>query len=203
VIGPLAGALDVPIGFDTDVNGAALGEGRWGAAAGLDQFVYLTVGTGIGGGAIVGGRPVHGLVHPEIGHVPVPRRPDDGYPGGCPFHRDCLEGMASGPAIGARWGRPASDLGDLTERAVALEAAYLAAGVRTIVYTLAPRRVVIGGGVSELPGLFPAIHERLADELAGYPGLPEHGDPGFVVKAGLGGMAGPAGALVLAEQALG
>jgi fructokinase len=202
VAGPVRRALGVPVRFDTDVNGAALGEGRWGAARGLDSFVYLTVGTGIGAGAVVGGRIVHGLVHPEMGHVGVPRRPGDDFAGNCPFHADCLEGMAAGPAIAARWGRPAEQLdGSELRAAVQLEAAYLAAGLRTFVYTLAPQRIVIGGGAASLPGLFPLLRERLLDELGGYPGLPEHGAQDFVVPAALGALAGPAGALVLAEAA--
>ncbi len=203
LVGTVRGALGVPVGFDTDVNGAALGEQRWGAARGLDQFVYLTVGTGIGGGAVVGGRLVHGLVHPEMGHVAVPRLSGDDDPGSCPFHGDCLEGMASGPALRKRFGRPAEELtGTELGRAVEIVAGYLAAGIRGLVYTLAPRRVVVGGGVANLPGLFPVLRRRLVRELAGYPGLPEHASAGFVVPAALGGRAGPLGALVLAEQAL-
>ena len=203
LVGPLGDALGVPVGFDTDVTGAALGEGRWGAARGLRSFVYVTVGTGIGGGAVVGGAPVHGLPHPEMGHVSVTRLPGDEFPGICPFHGDCLEGMACGPAMAARWGRPAEELtGADLARAVDIEAHYLAAGLRNIVYVLAPERIVLGGGVAGLPGLFPALRERLAAALAGYPGLAEHGAPGFVVPPGLGGAAGAAGALALAELAL-
>jgi fructokinase len=202
LIGPVRAALGVPVGFDTDVNGAALAEGRWGAARGLDDFVYLTVGTGIGGGAVAGGRLVHGYVHPEMGHVSVPRRPGDDYPGHCPFHGDCLEGMASGSAIAARWGRPAETLPpDELRRAVELEAAYLAAGIRNFVYTLAPQRIVIGGGASRLPDLFPLVRRELARTLRGYPGLPAHEGDEFVVPAALGQTAGPAGALLLAELA--
>ena len=159
------------MGFDTDVTGAALGEGRWGAARGLRSFVYVTVGTGIGGGAVVGGAPVHGLPHPEMGHVSVTRLPGDDFPGICPFHGDCLEGMACGPAMAARWGRPAEELaGADLERAVDVEAHYLAAGLRNVVYVLAPERIVLGGGVAGLPGLLPALRARLAAALAGYPG---------------------------------
>jgi fructokinase len=204
LVGPIRDALGVPVGFDTDVNAAALAEGRWGAARGLETFVYLTVGTGIGGGAVVGGRVAHGLVHPEMGHMAVARQPGDDYAGFCRFHGACLEGMASGPAIAGRWGRRAEELPpDELRRAVELEAAYLAAGVRNLVYVLAPERVVIGGGVSRLPGLFPLLRRELASSLAGYPGLPEHEADAFVVAPELGQMAGPAGALVLAELAAG
>lgn len=200
LIGPLRG-LGVPVALDTDVNGAALGEHRWGAARDCRQFTYLTVGTGIGGGVVVDGAPVRGLVHPEIGHLSVPRQAGDDFPGCCPFHGDCLEGMASGPAIADRWGAPAQVLaGDVLARAVELEAAYLAAGIRNVTYALAPSRVVVGGGVSNLPGLFPAIARHLRTQLSGYPGLAEHGD-GYVVPAGLGDDAGPLGALALAALA--
>ena len=203
LVGPLRSAFGVPVGFDTDVNGAALGEGRWGAAQDVDTFVYLTVGTGIGGGAVIDGSVAHGLGHPEMGHLSVPRRPGDGFPGSCPFHADCLEGMAGGAAIAARWGRPAEQLdGEELRRAVELEGVYLAAGLRNIVYTLAPQRIVIGGSVSTLPNLFPLIRANLADLLARYPALPEQGCEDFVVPAALGPIAGPAGALVLAERAL-
>lgn len=202
VVGPIRRAFGVPVGFDTDVNGAALGEGRWGAARGLSTFVYLTVGTGIGAGAVVDGQVAHGLVHPEMGHVSVPRRPGDDFPGDCPYHGDCLEGMASGTAMTARWGRPAEQLdGAELAAAVELAAGYLAAGLRNIVYTIAPQRIVIGGGVAALPELFPRVRAHLAELLSGYPGLPEHSADDFVLPAELGQQAGPAGALVLAENA--
>jgi fructokinase len=202
IVGPLADALRVPIGFNTDVNGAALGEGRWGAAAGLRTFVYLTVGTGIGGGAVVNGEVAEGLVHAEMGHVSVRRLADDDFPGICPFHGDCLEGMAAGPAVAARWLQPAQNLEGLErDQAVSVEAHYLAEGVRNVVYTIAPERVIIGGGITEMPGLFPEIRRKLAATLNGYPGLPEHETDDFVVPPGLGNLAGIAGAIVLAEAA--
>ncbi|MGH3822489.1 MAG: ROK family protein [Pseudonocardiaceae bacterium] len=202
VIGPVRRALGVPVGFDTDVNGAALGEGRWGAARGLDTFVYMTVGTGIGAGAVVEGRIIHGLGHPEMGHLSVPRQPGDDFAGRCPFHGDCLEGMASGAALAARWGGPAERLeSDQLRAATELEAAYLAAGLRNIVYALAPQRIVIGGGVAGLPELFPLLRAHLVAALASYPGLPEHAADDFVVPATLGSLAGPLGAFVLADRA--
>ncbi len=202
LVGPVRAAFDVPIGFDTDVNGAAVAEGKWGAAQGLDNFVYITVGTGIGGGGVIAGRPVHGLVHPEMGHLAIPRDPVDDFAGVCPFHGDCFEGMASGSAMAARWGQGAETMsGAQRDRATSLEATYLAWGLRNIVYTLAPQRIVIGGGVAGLPGLFPMIQTRLKASLGAYPGLDEHTDAAFVVPAGLGGMAGPLGAVALAEQA--
>lgn len=202
VAGPLRGSLEVPVGFDTDVNGAALGEGRWGAAQGLDTFVYVTVGTGVGGGAIVGGEVAHGLVHPEMGHVAVRRLPGDDFRGTCPFHGDCLEGMASGPAVAARWGTRAEELsGERLGESVRIEAHYLAEGLRNIVYVLAPQRIVLGGGVLELDGLLDAVRRSLVDALGGYPQLPEHRSDDFVMAPGLGGLAGLAGGFVLAERA--
>lgn len=202
IVGPFAAAFGLPVGFDTDVNAAALAEGRWGAARGLDSFVYLTLGTGIGGGAVVGGRLLHGLGHPEVGHIAVPRHPGDPYEGICPFHGDCFEGLASGPAVGARFGRRAEHL-DGADRAAAaaLVGFYLAAGVRSIVYAVAPERVVVGGGVAGMPGVLSAARAELRAQLNGYPGLTEHAEPAYLVPAALGGLAGPAGTLILAEQA--
>ena len=203
VVGALVEALGVPVEFDTDVNAAALGEQRAGAARGLDTFCYLTVGTGIGGGAIVEGRLLHGLVHPELGHIRVPHdRERDPFPGSCPFHGDCLEGLASGAAIRARWGRAAEELhGD--EAVWELVAEYLALGVVNVVCALSPQRVVIGGGVLEAPGLIERIRARTPALLAGYISAPAVTDEidGYIVAPGLGRLAGVAGALVLAERA--
>jgi fructokinase len=152
---------------------------------------------------VVNGRIAHGLIHAEMGHITVPRHPDDHFEGHCPFHGDCLEGMAAGPAIGARWGRRAELLtGDDLEAAVRMEAWYLAAGLRALVYLLAPQRIILGGGVPKMPGLFPATRRALVESLAGYPGLPEHQAEDFIVPPGLGDLAGPAGALALAELEL-
>jgi len=201
--GALARALHVPVGFDTDVNGAALGEGRWGAAQGNSDFIYLTVGTGIGGGAVVHGELVHGLVHPEMGHVRVPHDfAKDPFPGGCPYHQDCLEGLATGPAMQARWGKPAQDLPE-DHPAWALEAHYLALGLSNWVCTLSPRRIVMGGGVMQQQQLFPMVRRELARLLNGYiraAALMDEIDQ-YVVPPQLGNRAGVLGAIALAEAA--
>lgn len=191
--------LGVSVAFDTDVNAAALGEGRWGAAIDVDNFVYVTVGTGIGGGVVVNGSPVHGSPHPEVGHMVVRRRPNDDHPGSCPFHGDCLEGMAAGPAVEARFGLPGDELSgsDLTS-AADLVAFYVAQGLRNLVYAVAPERFVVGGGVSKLTGFHEKVRGNLIDELAGYPAEPTHLEQGFVVGPDLGDLSGLAGALVLA-----
>ena len=203
VVGWLRATFDVPVGFDTDVNGAALGEHRWGAARGLDTFAYVTVGTGIGGGGMAGGSLLHGLLHPEMGHLRVRRHPEDHYAGGCPFHGDCLEGLASGPAIARRWGRPATELGSDTEQAVALEATYLAQLAAAITYLLSAQRIVLGGGVMKLPGLLEAVRRRTGALLGGYPDAPELRSPltTYLVPPGLGDRAGVLGAIALAEAA--
>jgi fructokinase len=203
--GTVARAFGVPVGFDTDVNGAALGEARWGAAQGLSDFVYLTVGTGIGGGGLSNGRVLHGLVHPEMGHIRVPHdRARDPFAGCCPFHGDCLEGLASGPAMEARSGVPARQLpGD--HEAWRLEAHYLALGLANWVCSLSPERFVLGGGVMEQRQLLPFIREELLRLLNGYIRATEILDriDTFVVPAQLAPRSGVLGALVLAERAAG
>ena len=203
LVGPLRQALGVPAGFDTDVNGAALSEGRWGAGQGLDNLVYLTVGTGIGGGALVDGRPIHGLLHPEMGHIRVPHDwQADPFPGSCPYHADCLEGLASGPAIEARWGRAGSELPS-DHPAWTLEAHYLAQGLANLVLSLSPQRLILGGGVMEQAQLFPLIRAEVRRLLNGYiqsPWLEDRLDE-YIVPPGLGARAGVLGALALAEAA--
>jgi fructokinase len=203
----LAGSLHrefgVPVGFDTDVNAAALGEARWGAGRGFSDFIYITVGTGIGGGAIVGGEVVHGLVHPEMGHIRIPHDlARDPFPGGCPYHRDCLEGLASGPAMEARWKLPPQQL-PADHPGWALEAHYLALGLATWVCTLSPQRIVIGGGVMQHEELFPMVRKELARLLNGYVRAREVMDDieHYVVPPKLGNRAGLLGAVVLAERA--
>ena len=194
--------LGVPVGFDTDVNGAALAEGLWGAAKGLESSIYITVGTGIGGGAIVNGKPIHGLIHPEMGHIRIPRAEGDIYEGYCPYHKDCLEGMATGPAIKARWGQPAEALSQ-DHPAWTFEVHYLAMAVVNIVLILSPQRVVMGGGVMEQQHLFPRIRERVLQLLSGYvdsPAILEDIDS-YIVPPRLGNRAGVLGAIALASQA--
>ncbi|MGD8623848.1 MAG: ROK family protein, partial [Anaerolineae bacterium] len=194
---------DRPVGFDTDVNGAALGEHRWGAARGLDSFVYLTIGTGIGGGGLVNGRLLHGLVHPEMGHVYLPPHADDPHPEGfCPFHGHCLEGMASGTAIEKRWGQRAESL-PADHPAWALEAHYLALGLVNFICTLSPQRIIMGGGVMAQPGLLPMVRQQVQVLLNDYIQSPAIQDEieAYVVPPGLGNRAGVLGAIALAEAA--
>lgn len=196
-------SLGAPVELDTDVNAAALGEWTWGAAAGLGTVLYVTVGTGVGAGVLVGGMPLHGAPHPEGGHVVVERHPDDPHPGSCPYHGNCLEGMAAGPALADRFGRPAEALeGELLAEARRLVVHYLAQGLRSLIYAVAPERVVLGGGVSKLPGLHEEIREELRRVLAGYPGVSEHASADFVVPPGLGDGSGLAGALALARRSV-
>src|SRR5689334_7165858 len=192
-----------PMGFDTDVNGAALAEGRWGAAKGLDDFAYITVGTGIGVGLIVRGKSVFGMNHTELGHIRVVRKAGDNFPGVCPFHGDCIEGLASGPAIEARAGKPASQLGP-DHPAWDFVAHGLAQLMHTMVLTTAPSRIFLGGGVpSAQTHLFERIQQELKRSLAGYVDAPEvaAGLSQYIVPPGLGTMAGPLGALALAADA--
>jgi fructokinase len=201
--GPIGRALGVPVAFDTDVNGAALGEWRWGAAQGLETFVYLTIGTGIGGGGMVGGRLMHGLIHPEMGHIRLPRDPQvDPFPGGCPYHGDCFEGLASGPALEKRWGQPAETL-PVDHRAWSLEAGYIALALSTYVCVLSPQRLILGGGVMAQEHLFPLIRAETQRLLGGYIQSPaiETGIDAYIVPPSLGGEAGVLGAIALAMQA--
>jgi fructokinase len=190
---------NVPVALDTDVNGAALGEHRWGAAQAWDTFIYLTIGTGIGGGALVGGRLVHGLIHPEMGHVLLPRRADDPLARGvCPFHDHCLEGLASGTSIRARWDAPGETL-PLDHLAWDLEAHYLALALAGFICTLSPQGIILGGSVMHQGHLFPLVRRKVRDLLNGYlvhPRLETLDD--FLVPPALGDEAGVKGALALA-----
>jgi len=201
VLGRLAGHRNIPVQFNTDVNGAALAEGRWGAARGLHDFAYITVGTGIGVGLIVAGRPVFGCNHPELGHIRIARLPADTWPGICQFHGDCLEGLASGPAIGARAGIAG---GEIPADSPVWEPVTDALGqlLHTLLLGTAPQRILMGGGVVvSRPELLPRIRARFVKTLNGYLDLDDltGGVDNYVVAPGLGGLAGPLGALALAS----
>ena len=201
--GPLREALDVPVVVDTDVNAAALGERTWGAGKGLDDLVYLTVGTGIGGGAVVNGKLLHGRGHPEMGHLLLPHDLQrDPFAGCCPYHGDCWEGLASGEAMRLRWGRPAEELPP-DHPGWGLEADYLAAGIMTVMVTLSPRKVVAGGGVGTAPGLLPLVREKLVALLDDYGDFPNtiRDMNDFLVPPGLGDRSGVLGAIALAMAA--
>jgi fructokinase len=167
--GAVRRALDVPVAFDTDVNAAAFGERYWAEEnRGLDPFLYMTVGTGIGVGVLVNGRPVHGLIHPEVGHQFIPHdRLADPFAGVCPYHGDCLEGLASGPAISRRWGQPAETL-PAGHPAWDLEAQYIALALVNLVASFSPRRIVLGGGVFQQPGLCAAVRTKVQQCMNGY-----------------------------------
>lgn len=205
VAGYFRDAIDVPIALDTDVNAAALGEWRWGAAQGLETFIYLTIGTGIGGGGLVNGDLMHGLLHPEMGHILIPHdREVDPFKGVCPFHGDCFEGLASGPALQDRYGVNPASL-DRDHPAWKLEAHYIALALQVYICTLSPQRIILGGGVMEQMQLFTLIREKTLEFLNGYiasPQIVEHIDD-YIVPANLGRRAGVLGALVLAERAMG
>jgi fructokinase len=204
IVGVFAEKFDVPVGFDTDVNGALLGEYRWGALQGIENSIYLTIGTGIGGGAMLGGKLVHGLVHPEMGHIRLPRDAvRDPFDGWCPFHGDCFEGLASGPAVEKRWEQKAETL--LPEHpAWNLEAHYIAQALHILICVLSPQRIVLGGGIMNQGQLFPLIREKVLDSLNGYVRHEAllHEMDAFIVPPGLGNRAGVFGAMALAQEAV-
>ncbi|HWM70952.1 MAG TPA: ROK family protein [Steroidobacteraceae bacterium] len=204
VIGRLGGHRGIPVAINTDVNGAALAEGRWGAAQGLKDFAYITVGTGVGVGLIVDGRPVFGCNHTELGHIRIARLAADTWPGICQFHGDCVEGLASGPAIGARAGMPGSQVpadspvwGPVTHALGQL--------LHTMLLATAPKRILMGGGVVERrPELLAQVRAQFVKSLNGYLDLEDltGGVDRYVVPPGLGALAGPLGSLALAADAV-
>ena len=203
LVGAIKSNFDLPIGFDTDVNAAALAEQRWGAAQGLETFIYLTIGTGIGGGAMVKGNLLHGVMHPEMGHIRLPHDwEQDSYAGFCPFHGDCFEGLAAGPALEARWGARAETL-PKDHPAWDLEATYLAHALVNYILIFAPQRIILGGGVMEQEQLFPLIRTKVQEFLNNYMQVKEileHIDS-YIVPPSLGKYAGVLGSIALAEQA--
>ena len=197
--GSIARGLNLPVAFDTDVNVAALGEREWGAAQGLDTFLYVTVGTGIGGGGMVEGRLMHGVLHPEMGHMRIPHDwQSDPFPGACPFHGDCWEGLAAGPAVEARWGGKGQHL-QANHLAWELEAHYLALGLNNLVCALSPQRIILGGGVMRQPGLFSLVRRKTLELLNSYiqvSAITEHIEE-YIVPPRLGDNAGVLGAIAL------
>ncbi len=200
--GKIRDGLNITVGIDTDVNAAALGEYKWGAARGLANFIYLTIGTGIGGGGMINGRLLHGLLHPEMGHVFIPHDiKTDPYEGKCPFHKDCFEGLASGPALKDRWGEPAENLSE-DHKAWDLEAKYISLALINYICTLSPQRIIIGGGVMEQKRLLSLIHEKVRGMLNNYIGVTELREniEKYIVMPELGNKSGILGAIALAKQ---
>lgn len=203
LIGKLKGGLNLPIGFDTDVNGAALGEWRWGAARGLNTFMYLTVGTGIGGGGMVKGQLMHGLLHPEMGHIWIPHNWNtDPFEGICDFHGDCFEGLASGPAIEKRWGKSGASLPS-DHPAWELESDYLAHALMNYICMLSPQRIILGGGVMQQSHIYPKVRVKVQKLLNGYISKNQilHEIDDYIVPPKLGAHAGVMGAIALAHSA--
>ena len=198
-------ALNIPTVIDTDVNAAALGEKMWGAGREIEDLLYITIGTGIGGGAVVNGRPIHGLIHPEMGHLRIPHDvAEDPFPGCCPFHGDCFEGLASGPALAQRWGMPGEELPEI-HAAWKLEAKYLAHALASYICILSPQRIVLGGGVMRRKQLFGFIYSDLQKILNGYiqsPVILERPQE-YIIAPALGERSGSLGAVALAMLGMG
>ena len=202
VLGTLRSALSIPIAFDMDVNVAALGEHLWGASKGYDPSLYLTIGTGIGGGYIIHGKPLVGLLNLEMGHVRIPHnRQLDPFPGSCPFHGDCFEGLASGPAIEKRLGIAGAVVPE--ENAFwDVEVDYIAYALMNYIVTLSPKKIILGGGVMQREFLFPRVQRRVRELLNGYvssKSIMEH-IASYILPPGLGNQSGSLGAIALAMQ---
>lgn len=200
LLGELQKVLKVPMAFDTDVNGAALGEATWGIAKGFDNCLYLTIGTGIGGGALVSGKLVHGMLHPEMGHIFLRRHPDDKYKGKCPYHSDCFEGLAAGPGMEERWGVKCDKLPP-GHKAWDIEAYYIAQAVMNYILILSPDKIILGGGVMKQMQLFPLIRKHVKEMLNNYVQTKEilEDIENYIVYPGLGDNAGLLGAVALAK----
>lgn len=198
IVGVLKKALKVPVGFDTDVNGSALGEATWGITKGLENSMYITIGTGIGAGIITNGILLHGMLHPEGGHLLLAKHPDDDYEGKCPYHKTCMEGLASGPAIEARWGKKGAELADRKE-VWELEAYYIAQALVDYIMILSPQRIILGGGVMHQEHIMPLVREEVKRQLAGYIKTKELEDiEHYIVLPSLNDNQGIMGALKLA-----
>lgn len=202
IVGAVKDALKIPVGFDTDVNGSLLGEATWGCARGLTDAVYFTIGTGVGAGIMTNGKMLHGMLHPEAGHVKMIPRSGDTYKGKCPYHGTCFEGMAAGPAIEERWGAKAVELAD-REEVWDLESYYIAQALMGIVLTLSPQKIILGGGVMHQKQLFPMIHKKLLEELNDYIQAKELADiDNYIVPASLHDDQGIMGCIKLAMDSL-
>ncbi len=201
LVGTLKKALNVPIGFDTDVNGSLLGEVTFGDSKGLSDVVYITIGTGVGGGILSGGKLVHGMLHPELGHMIIRPRHDDKFAGRCIFHHNCLEGMAAGPAIEERWGSSGKELAGRDE-VWELEAYYIGQAIANLILTLSPKRIILGGGVMHQQQLFGLIREEVSKALNGYLDTKELSNlDNYIVPASLNDDQGVMGCLKLADMA--
>lgn len=198
-LGQMKNRYSIPIGWTTDVNAAALGELERGAAKGKSSCVYLTIGTGIGGGAVVNGEPLEGFGHPEMGHLLVKRHPEDTFEGICPFHKDCLEGLASGPAIEKRYGKKAQDLSD-DQKVWEIQAYYLAQALMNYTLIISPEKIILGGGVMKQKQLFPLVREQFQKLLNGYVATPALEE--YITSPGLNDDAGITGSLILALNEL-
>ncbi len=200
IVGAFREALGCPVGFDTDVNGSVLGEVTFGQAKGKKCVIYLTIGTGVGGGIYIDGKLLHGMLHPEAGHVLIRKKSDDAYEGKCPYHKTCLEGLAAGPAIEARWGQKAVELKDRPE-VWDLEADYIAQALVGYILTLSPEMIILGGGVMHQEQLFPLIREKVTRMLGGYIQTEELADmEHYIVPASLHDDQGIMGCLELARR---
>ncbi len=205
LLGKIRDAFNIPVGFDTDANAAAFGEHQWGAARGLTNFVYLTIGCGVGGGGMINGELLHGLQHPEMGHIFIPHDDkEDPYEGVCPFHKDCFEGLASGSSIKARWGKPGEELSE-AHPAWKLEAKYISLALINYICTLSPQRIIVGGGVMKQKKLLPLIHKRVRKKLNDYIRVQEITEniEKYIVLPELGDRAGALGAIALAKREFG
>lgn len=202
LLGTIRDALQVPVELETDMNGACLGEMTFGCAKGLDSVVYVSIGTGIGAGIAVNGQLLHGMIHPEAGHMLLRRHPRDGYEGICPFHATCFEGLASGPAIAERWGRPAEELHN-NATVWEMESHYIAQAMVNLILIMSPRVIILGGGVMKHEALFPMIRKRVKKILNEYLDTEELQDlDKYIVPASLKGNQGVLGCIELARRAL-
>ena len=203
IVGEFKKALDVPVGFDTDVNGSCLGEATWGITKDVANSIYVTIGTGVGVGIMIDGKLLHGMLHPEAGHILLKNHPSDQYEGKCPYHPNCFESLAAGPAIEGRWGKKAYELADVPE-VWELEAYYIAQGLVNYILTVSPERIVLGGGVMHQVQLFPLVRAEVKRLLNGYIKTKEMDDMDtYIVPCSLNDNQGIMGALKLALIELG